>query len=315
VNQKITYLREIPENLAGLRLDQALALIFPEFSRSRLKNWLTTGNLRVDGKDMRPRDKVNGTERIFIEAELEAQEEWLAEPIALNIIHEDDDILIVNKPAGLVVHPGTGHKQGTLVNALLHHVPDLATLPRAGLIHRLDKDTSGLLLIAKNLISHHFLSKQLQKRKIHREYRAVVFGMMTAGGTINTQMGRHPHQRQRMAVVNEGKEAVTHYRVIERFTHYTYVKVILETGRTHQIRVHMAHIHYPIIGDPVYGGRLRIPPKASEELKNSLRNFKRQALHAFRLELTHPKTREICQFETDIPEDMRILLSTLKIHG
>lgn len=311
-NNHIQYTREIPEELAGLRLDQALSQLFPEFSRSRLKEWLLAGKLRVAGKDMRPRDKVNGHETIFLEAELEEQTEWQAEAISLDIIHEDDVMIVINKPVGLVVHPAVGHSQGTLVNALLHHCPDLANLPRAGLIHRLDKDTSGLLLIAKTLQAHTYLVKQLQKRRIHREYRAVVTGVMTGGGTIDAAIGRHSHQRKRMAIQEEGKPAVTHYRVIERFKHHTYIRVILETGRTHQIRVHMSHIHYPIVGDPVYGGRFQLPPKASDPLKAMLRGFKRQALHAFKLELLHPVTKEPCVFEVDIPNDLKELLDVLK---
>lgn len=312
MKQNFTYSREIPEELSGLRLDQALSQIFPEFSRTRLKEWLLSGQLSISGKDMRPRDKVNGKEIIFLNVELEEQVTWQAEPMDLNIIYEDDALLVLNKPRRLVVHPAAGNRQGTLVNALLHHVPKLAELPRAGLIHRLDKDTSGLLLVAKTLPAHHFLTKELQKRRIHREYRAIVSGLMTAGGTIDAPIARHASQRKKMAVVPEGKEAITHYRVLERFIHYSYIKVILETGRTHQIRVHMAHIHYPIVGDPVYGGRLQFPPKASESFKELLKNMKCQALHAAKLEFIHPKTREPCVFEADIPEDMKQLLDAMR---
>ncbi|MCG8427321.1 MAG: 23S rRNA pseudouridine(1911/1915/1917) synthase RluD, partial [Chromatiales bacterium] len=269
--------------MAGKRLDQVLPLLFPDFSRSRLQQWIKEGLVTVDGQCHRPRDKVVGGERVTLEVVLEEQVECKPQPLDLAIIHEDDQILVINKPAGLVVHPAAGNPDGTLQNGLLHHEPNLIQLPRAGIVHRLDKETSGLLVVAKTPGAHKSLIEQLQAREIKREYRAVVTGVMTAGGMVDEPIGRHPSQRTKMAVVRSGKPAVTHYRVIERYRSHTYLKVFLETGRTHQIRVHMAHIHYPMVGDPVYGGRLKMPQGASDALREQLQLFRRQALHARRL--------------------------------
>lgn len=298
---------------AGMRLDQALAAIFPDYSRARLQQWIKQGLVSVDGStDKRPKDKVLGGELVELEAVMEDQVECHPEPIPLDIVFEDESLLVINKPAGLVVHPAAGNPDGTLQNALLHHAADLIRLPRAGIVHRLDKETSGLLVIAKNLATHKYLVEQLQERSIKREYRAVVTGVMTAGGSVDQPIGRHPTQRTRMAVNLSGKPAVTHYRVLERFRFHTYVKVILETGRTHQIRVHMAHIRYPLVGDPVYAGRLRIPPGASPELEAMLRRFKRQALHARKLGLEHPITGEWMEWTKEPPQDMQDLLRVLE---
>lgn len=302
---------EVPDSLAGQRLDQALAQLFSQYSRSRLQQWLKQGCVRVDGRQWRPRDKVMGGERIEIEAQLEEQGDWQAQPIELDIVYEDEALIVLNKPAGLVVHPAAGNPEGTMLNALLHHDPELATVPRAGIVHRLDKETTGLLVVARTLASQKQLVEQLQARRFEREYRAVVNGVMTAGGTIEEPIGRHPVQRKRMAVVQNGKPAITHYRVEQRFRAHTHIRVNLETGRTHQIRVHMAHIHHPLVGDPVYGGRLRLPKGAGEELIEILRGFKRQALHASRLGLKHPLSGEMMHWEQPLPADMSALIHAL----
>ncbi len=298
--------------LAGKRLDQALAKLFPDYSRSRLQQWVKEGRVTVDGAPCRPRDKVVGGEWVSLEAHLEEQVACRPQPIELELVYEDEQLLVVNKPAGLVVHPAAGNPDGTLQNALLHHAPELVQLPRAGIIHRLDKETTGLLVIARTTAAHKQLVEQLQARAFDREYRAIVSGVMTAGGVVDEPIGRHPVHRTRMAVNYAGKEAVTHYRVMERFHAHTYVKVKLETGRTHQIRVHMAHIRYPLVGDPVYAGRLRLPAGVSESVKEKLRGFRRQALHACRLGLTHPSSGEWMEWEAELPPDMQQLLQALR---
>ncbi|WP_277400287.1 23S rRNA pseudouridine(1911/1915/1917) synthase RluD [Candidatus Vondammii sp. HM_W22] len=298
--------------LAGKRLDQVLPLLFPDFSRSRLQRWIKQGLVTLDGKVYRPRDKVSGGEKIDLEALLEDQVECRPQNIPLDLIYEDDQIIVVNKPVGLVVHPAPGNPDGTMQNALLYHDPELIQLPRAGIVHRLDKETSGLLVVARTIGVHRFLVEKLQAREFEREYHAIVTGVMTAGGTVDEPIGRHPVHRTRMAVVFNGKPAVTHYRALERFRAHTYVKVKLETGRTHQIRVHLAHIRYPLVGDPVYSGRLRLPAGSSEQLKDELRNFKRQALHARCLGLVHPGTGEYMEWEAPVPEDMECLLAVLR---
>ncbi|MDO9371557.1 MAG: 23S rRNA pseudouridine(1911/1915/1917) synthase RluD [Gammaproteobacteria bacterium] len=303
----------IPADMAGLRLDQALAQLFPAYSRARLQQWVRAGEVRVDAKQWRTRDKVRGGELVELTAALKAEGAWQSEPIALDILYEDAALLVINKPAGLVVHPGAGNPQGTLLNALLHHAPELNTVPRAGIVHRLDKDTSGLLVVARTLPAQKSLVKQLHARTVQREYDAVVVGVMTAGGRIEAALSRHPVQRTRMAVTVEGrgKAAITHYRVAQRFRAHTQIRVRLETGRTHQIRAHMAHIRHPIVGDPVYGGRLSLPAGCSESLKLTLRAFKRQALHAATLGFLHPLTGEAMQWSVPPPDDMAHLLAVL----
>ena len=303
---------KIPEEMAGMRLDQCLAEIFPDYSRSKLQTWIKAGRVTVDQRTLKVKDKVDGGEQVELDAEAEEVLEYEAEDIPLNLVYEDDSILIVNKPAGLVVHPAVGHWQGTLVNALLNHDASLKTLPRAGIVHRLDKDTSGLLMVAKTLQAHNSLSSQLQDRTITREYLALVKGWMTAGGTVDAPLGRHPGDRKRNIVREDGKPAITHYRLEHRFKRYTLVRVKLETGRTHQIRVHMAHIRYPLVGDQVYGGRFQMPASCSEALEASLRDFKRQALHATKLGLQHPETNEYCEWEQSVPEDMANLIKALE---
>ncbi len=302
----------VPEELAGLRLDQALARMFPEYSRSRLKEWLLAGAITVDGGSKRPRDAVGGGEAIVLEPQAEIEVEARPEPMRLDVVHEDDDVLVVNKPAGLVVHPGAGNTSGTLMNGLLHHAPQLEEVPRAGIVHRIDKDTTGLLLVAKSLTAHTALVRQLAERDISREYLAVCAGVLTGGGTIDEPIARHPVDRKRMSVQPDGKPAVTHYAVLERFRSFTYIRVRLETGRTHQIRVHFAWRRHALVGDPVYGGRLALPKGASEPVVDILRRFKRQALHAARLSFAHPSSGEILELEAELPADFRELLGVLR---
>lgn len=301
----------VPEQLAGMRLDQCLAEIFPDYSRSKLQSWLKDGRVLVDGEQRKGREKMDGGEEIELDAEAEQVVEYDAEDIPLDIVYEDESLLIVNKPAGLVVHPAVGNWSGTLVNALLNHAPSLDTLPRAGIVHRLDKDTSGLLMVAKTLQAHNSLVEQLQERSINREYLALVKGWMTAGGTVDEPIGRHPVDRKRNAVRRDGKEAVTHYRLEQRFKRHTLIRVKLETGRTHQIRVHMAHINYPLVGDQTYGGRFQMPAECNPALAEALRNFKRQALHATKLGLEHPETGEYLEWEQAMPDDMQNLIKLL----
>ena len=312
MQQTIKHQAIIPEKSAGLRLDQALATLFPQYSRMKLKNWIENKKITLNqNSNWRPRDKVSGGEQISINAELEVQTQSEPEPIKLDIVYEDHDLIIVNKPVGMVVHPGTGNASGTLLNALLYHCPQLQEIPRAGIIHRLDKDTSGLLVIAKTIVAHTKLVRQLQKRKIQREYEAIVRGVLTGGGTIEQPIGRHPKKRIRMAVTEKGKSAVTHYRIIERFHGYTHIQVQLETGRTHQIRVHMAYIHHPIVGDPTYSGRKQLPKNASPKLIEALKVFNHQALHAKKLGLKHPTSKEWMSWEVDVPKDFKTLLALL----
>jgi 23S rRNA pseudouridine1911/1915/1917 synthase len=302
----------VPADLAGRRLDQAAAALLPEFSRSRLRAWIDSGDLTVDGRRAKPRALLKGGERLALEVELEAAVEVEPEPIPLDVVHEDDALLVIDKPAGLVVHPGAGNRAGTLQNALLNRYPELALLPRAGLVHRLDKDTSGLLLVARTLPSHTALTAALERREIKRTYRAVCQGVLTGGGSIDAPIGRHRRERTKMAIVENGRAARTHYRVIERFRAHTYCEIELETGRTHQIRVHMAHIRAPLLGDPKYGGRPKLPPAPSDELRAVLQGFRRQALHASRLRLVHPVRRSALELESPVPADIERLLAQLR---
>jgi 23S rRNA pseudouridine1911/1915/1917 synthase len=302
----------IPDEYAGMRLDQALAQIFSDYSRGQLTKWIKAGYVSVDQQQIRPRDAVSGGEHIVINAAIERVDDtWVAEDINLDIIHEDDDVLILNKEAGMVVHPGAGNQNGTLVNALLNHAPQLEAIPRAGIVHRIDKGTTGLLMIAKTLQAHNSLVNQLQERSVLREYQAIAMGVMTAGGTVDEPVGRHPIDRKRMAVTASGKHAVTHYRVEQRFRTHTHIRCKLETGRTHQIRVHMAHAHYPLLGDPVYGGRLRLPKGASDSCVTALKGFRRQALHAGLLGFIHPASEQEVSWRVDMPEDMLNVLDLL----
>jgi len=302
----------IPDAMRGRRLDQALAELVQDYSRSRLQQWIRAGQVSLDERIPQVRERLHGGETVSIDATIEPQTRSGPEDIPLQLVHADADLLVINKPAGLVVHPAAGNPAGTLLNALLHYDPALAGLPRAGIVHRLDKATSGLLVIARNLTAHKSLVDALQARTVKREYLAVVQTVLTAGGSVDAPIGRHPVDRKRMAVVAGGKESLTHYRVEERFRAHTLVRVQLETGRTHQIRVHMAHQHIPIVGDPVYGGRLRLPPGASSELQEQLAGFRRQALHAARLTLTHPSSGETVSWTAPLPADMARLIEVLR---
>ncbi|WP_158967929.1 23S rRNA pseudouridine(1911/1915/1917) synthase RluD [Paraglaciecola sp. L3A3] len=319
-HEKIQLQASVPENLLGKRLDQALAEMFPDYSRSRIKEWILADSVKVDGEILnKPREKLVGDEFIEINAEIETQVQHKAQQIELNIVYEDEHILVINKPTNLVVHPGAGNGDGTVLNALLNHAPEIANVPRAGIVHRLDKDTTGLMVVAKTIPAQTHLVEQLQAREISREYEAVVIGTMVAGGTVDAPIGRHPTKRTNMAVRESGKPAVTHYRVKEKFRAHTYVRLKLESGRTHQIRVHMSHLRYPLVGDPAYGGRPRLPKASSEAMIDMLRSFKRQALHAIQLELTHPVTGEWMSWQAPLPDDFAELLTVLRddksIHG
>jgi 23S rRNA pseudouridine1911/1915/1917 synthase len=297
---------------AGLRLDQALAQSWPEFSRGRVQQWITGGQVRVDGLPRRCRDRVWGGETVELDAVLAVSDRDAPQAIPLELVYEDDQLLVIDKPAGLVVHPAAGNPDGTLLNALLHHAPMLATLPRAGIVHRLDKDTSGLLVVAKTLETHHCLVDQLKQRSVHREYRALVVGDLVAGGVVEAPIGRHPTQRTRMAVVAGGRTALTRYRVLEHFPGHCLLGVELQTGRTHQIRVHLAHVHHPLVGDPVYGARPRPPKGCAPALTAAIQGFPRQALHAIRLGLTHPRTGQAMVWEVPMAADLAALLELFR---
>jgi len=303
---------EIDSTLAGNRLDQALATLLPAYSRARIQQWIKDGQVIIAGKKPRQRDKVALNQLIEITVPDEAPLPWQAEEIKLNIVYEDKHILVIDKPAGLVVHPGAGNFSGTLLNALIYHQPALAKIARAGIVHRLDKETSGLLVVAKTEVARLSLIEQLQKRTLKREYLTVVQGLVIAGGEINRPIGRHPRDRTRMAINPSGKNALTTYRVKEKYRNHTLLDVMLSTGRTHQIRVHMASIHHPVLGDQVYGGRLQLPRNASDDLRKILQDFKRQALHACKLGLVHPETGNEVVWQSQVPEDMSNLIVALQ---
>ncbi|AIB44884.1 23S rRNA pseudouridine(1911/1915/1917) synthase RluD [Haemophilus influenzae] len=310
---QITLSAEVQPEQMGQRLDQTLAELFPEYSRSRLKTWIEADLVKLNDRITNiPREKVLGGERIEIIVEVEDETRFEAENIPLNIVYEDDDIIVINKPKDLVVHPGAGNPNGTVLNALLYHYPPISEVPRAGIVHRLDKDTTGLMVVAKTIPAQTKLVRDLQKRKITREYEAVASGIMTKGGTVDQPMARHATKRTLMAVHPMGKPAVTHYRIMENYRNYTRLRLRLETGRTHQIRVHMAHIAHPLLGDQTYGGRPRPPKNASEDFMEVLRNFKRQALHAVMLRLAHPITGEMMEWYAPLPDDFVELLNALK---
>ncbi|MEX0962638.1 MAG: 23S rRNA pseudouridine(1911/1915/1917) synthase RluD [Pseudohongiellaceae bacterium] len=306
---------EVTEELSGNRLDQIAAKLFPEYSRSRLQSWIREGALLVNDRQLRPRDRLEFGDWLVVEAQLESTESWVAQDMPLDIVFEDEHLLVLNKATDVVVHPAAGHQQGTLLNGILYHNPLQKELPRAGIVHRLDKDTTGLMVVAKTLIAHADLVNQLQRRTVSREYEAVVHGVLTGGGTIEKELGRHPVNRKKRAVVEQGQVAVTHYRVIERFRGHTHVQVNLETGRTHQIRVHMAHLKHALVGDPLYGGRFQLPAACSKELSECLRRFNRQALHARKLELDHPETGERLSWQAETPADMVNLVEQLRRDG
>lgn len=309
--EKIQLTATVAPDFCGRRLDQIAADLFTDFSRARLQQWIKEGALRVDGEQRAPKQKLLGGETLSINVQLQPEADWQAENIPLDILYEDDSIIVINKPADLVVHPAAGNRTGTLLNGLLYHCPQLESVPRAGIVHRLDKDTTGLMVVAKTLQAHTNLVAQLQARTVKREYEAIVSGVMTGGGTVDQPIGRHPTQRIKMAVVSDGKEARTHYSVLQRFEGHSHVQLNLETGRTHQIRVHMAHLRFPIVGDDTYAGRFRIHKGASEDLRDFIQGFGRQALHARALGLIHPSTGEQHSWSVDLPDDMQALLQAL----
>jgi 23S rRNA pseudouridine1911/1915/1917 synthase len=304
----------VPLSAAGRRFDQALAEMFPDYSRSRLTAWVKAGAVTLDGVPAAPRQLLRGGEQVRLEAELETEVTSAPEAIELDIVYEDPHLLVLNKPAGLVVHPGAGNPAGTVLNALLHHDPKLAELPRGGIVHRLDKDTSGLMVVAKTLATHTALVEMLSRHDVERQYEAIVLGTLIAGGTVDAPIGRHLGDRLRQAVRDEedGKHAVTHYRLRERFRAHTLLQCNLETGRTHQIRVHLAHIGHPLVGDPLYGGGLKLPKGGAPELVTSLRSFRRQALHAELLAFKHPSGGQPMEFKAPRPNDLEQLILALK---
>lgn len=314
MSERIERTAIIPDTQTGARLDRALAAVFPEYSRSRLQVWLKAGAITVDAAVPRAKDAVRGGEQVRLSVLLEATGSVEPEPIALRIVHEDESLLVIDKPPTLIVHPGAGHSGGTLQNALLHYDPRLGGLPRAGIVHRLDRGTSGLMVVARNLTAHKRLVEQLQARTVGREYLALVVGAVTVGGRVAAAIGRHRRDRTRMAIREDGRAAVTHYRIEERFASHTLLRCMLETGRTHQIRVHMAWLRQPIVGDPVYGGRIRLPKGASEEVIAVLSGFRRQALHATHLRLIHPATAQAVSWQSPLPADYARLLEVLRCH-
>ena len=299
---------------SGSRLDLALHQLLPDYSRSRIQHWIQQGYVCLNQSRCKPRQKVFGGDRIDLDVPGETRSSDRPQAIDFDIVYQDDDILVVDKPAGLVVHPAAGHSDGTLVNGLLQHDPGLKQLPRAGIVHRLDKDTTGLMVVARTLAAHSWLVEELQARRVKREYVALVQGVVTAGRSIETRMGRHPQNHKKMAVRENGKAAVTHFKVVRKFTHFSLLGLRLETGRTHQIRVHMAHINHPLLGDPVYGGRTRMPAGLAPALIETIRAFDRQALHAERLAFAHPRSRQPVEFEAPLPGDFRRLLDALIAH-
>lgn len=313
MKKEVSLATVVPEELANQRLDILLASLFPEYSRARLQAWIREGFVKADGKTvLSTKGKIAAGTALTVEASLADQIAWSPQVSELQPIYVDEHIMIINKPAGLVVHPAAGNREGTLVNALLYQFPELAQLPRAGIVHRLDKDTTGVMVVARSLIAHAALVEQLQARTMRREYQAIVRGALISGGNVEANVGRHPSQRTKMAVVQGGKFAKTYYWVEERFKAYTLLRLKLESGRTHQIRVHMAHIGYPLVGDPVYGGRFTLPKGLTAETAEKIKAFRRQALHAQRLSLAHPASGENMTWESPMPDDMQNLLKVLR---
>jgi 23S rRNA pseudouridine1911/1915/1917 synthase len=302
----------IENNFSGARVDQALHGLLPDFSRGTIQSWIKSGFVQLNRQTCKSKQKVYAGDLVDLDIPFVAKITDQPEPIEFNIIHQDESFFIIDKPANLVVHPAAGHEKGTLVNGLLDIDPSLEQLPRAGIVHRLDKDTTGVMVVARSLKAHASLVDQLQRRLVKREYIAITQGVVTAGRTIETNIARHPINRKKMSVQDHGKHAITHFQVVQKFPHHTYVKVQLETGRTHQIRVHLSHIHYPLLGDSQYGGRFRLPTGVDTELGDMMRNFGRQALHARYLSFAHPITKELCRFEAPIPTDFQNMLDALR---
>ncbi|WP_257266361.1 23S rRNA pseudouridine(1911/1915/1917) synthase RluD [Endozoicomonas sp. ONNA2] len=311
IKERITACVKVPDDQGGRRFDQIAAACFPQFSRARLQDWIRQGFLVVDGDARKPKDKLHGGQQLSLAVEVQPEGQWVAENIPLDIVYQDNHIMVINKPAALVVHPAAGNHTGTLLNALLYHYPENSALPRAGIVHRLDKDTTGLMVVARSLAAHNDLVAQLQERTVHREYEAVVRGVMTGPGVVDAPIGRHPQNRLKMAVVRGGKPSITHYRVVQRFKAHTHIRLNLQTGRTHQIRVHMSHQHFPLVGDDLYGGGLKLPKSCPAALETVLRAFKRQALHARQLGLIHPVTGEYMAWEAPLTADFQRLLDSL----
>lgn len=311
MSEQIQQIILVPDELGNKRFDQIAVQLFPDFSRARLQTWIKSGQLLVDGQNRQPKDKLVGGENLSLNVTMQAEGEWLPEDIPLDIVFEDDHIIILNKPTNLVVHPAAGNLTGTLLNGLLHHCPSLQNIPRAGIVHRLDKNTTGLMVVAKTLQAQNNIVVQLQSREMGREYEAVILGTLTGGGTVNEAIARHDKDRTKMSVHPTGKEAITHYRVLQQFPSHSHVRLKLETGRTHQIRVHMSHIQHPLVGDTTYGGKVRFAKGVTAELRDVLRLFPRQALHAKRLELYHPASNKLMHWEVALPDDMIELLEEL----
>lgn len=300
-----------PEHI-GKRVDQVAADLFPDYSRARLQGWIKTGELTLNGAQVKTKDKVPPMAELQLTVALEEEGAIVAQDIDLDVVYDDDDIIVINKPADMVVHPGAGQPDGTLQNAILFHYPEVASLPRSGIVHRLDKDTTGVMVVARSARAHASLVEQLQTREMGREYDAIIQGLPTGGSTIDEPIGRHPTQRTKMAVSPYGKPAISHFTVLQKFRAHTHVRVKLETGRTHQIRVHMTYINYPLIGDTVYSARQRLPAGISIDLQQAIQGFSRQALHARKLRLIHPGSGEPMEFSAPMPEDMQALIYALK---
>lgn len=304
----------IPKRMAGERIDNAISQMLPDYSRSKISAYIKSGNMLIQDNCFMPKNIVKGNEIVSFTYLENQSNKWLAEEIPLQIVFEDDDIMIINKPAGMVVHPGAGNLQNTLANGLLFYNVNASNLDRAGIVHRLDKNTSGVMVVAKSPKAQKYLTEQLQTHSVLREYRAIVYGNIIAGGAIDKAIARDSKDRKKQSINANGKEAKTHYRVIERFANHTYIKIVLETGRMHQIRVHMSHIGYPLVGDSIYGGKLKFPKKADYELKQALKFFNRQALHSVKITLTHPINNTNISYKSSIADDMTELLNVLRLY-
>jgi 23S rRNA pseudouridine1911/1915/1917 synthase len=309
--QEIHLTARVHDQLGDERLDRIAAAMFPDYSRARLQQWIKSGSLKVDGNHRKAGDKLYGGELLEIQVRLEVIDDNQPQEIDFEVVHEDEHIVVINKPVGLVTHPAPGNRDKTLLNGLLFRYPELELLPRAGIVHRLDKDTSGLMVVARNLVSQNKLVSQLQARSVTRTYEAVVYGVVKQSGTVNQPIGRHPIHRKKMAIRSDGREAITHYKVLHAYPDHSHLVINLETGRTHQIRVHLAYIRHPLVGDPTYGGTLRIPAQCSNQLRDLLAGFNRQALHAVRLEFDHPHSGTRMQWCSELPQDMCKLLAAL----